>query len=796
MRENVKKLYEKIREKSSVSMETYRIIQETYRNMIGQPLVKCRAQAFYNIMERIPVYIEKGDLLAGNGAACVNGLEIDYANGIWNQYEIDALKKDGYTFAGDEELLYQLNESTPPYGFSDGIAEALSQDSFLMPFLRSGMALVKWDCLEQGRQTLQCSAQGGLNLTPAQALVCLDYETALKKGLRAMIHECEEQLRQITFTTTRDYDRYVYIKCMKKSLEGICLYAKRMADLAGEQAVKEKDLKWREQLLQMEKICRRVPEFPAQNFREAIQMYWFIFLTVACPNAALGMGRLDQLFYPYYVRDIEAGRITDEDVLELFELLRIKDYHLGTVQSKDNRDQTNGEAKWHNIVIGGVKRDGSDAANPLSYLILKALQECPSAHPTVTLRVAQSTPDALLKMGLECVRMGLSMPAFVGDKSYLAYLEMNGVEKEDARDYVLTGCIDVNLPGKSRTMSACMFITPMCLEVFLNHGMKDGEMLGHDLGDLDQWADFDEFMAAFKQEFKYFIYLMSQYSNLMIVSMQQNFPEPVKTAFMYRGIEDGVDYQVKEMPFENAGVICPVGLVNLGNALYAIKKLVYEERSLSLNELKAALDADWKGYEELLDKCLNLPKYGNDNEAVDAMVAEMYACFDQYCHEMPCVTGTVYRGSAVSIFGHAPGGAMTKATPDGRFNGETLADAGASPMRGQDVNGPLAVIKSAIKIPQDSYQAVLFNMKFQPGAVSSEADLYKLGAMIRTYFDHGGKHIQFNIVDEKVLQDARIHPKDHRDLMVRVAGYSAYYVELTARLQDEILARTKNTSVK
>ena len=387
------------------------------------------------------------------------------------------------------------------------------------------------------------------------------------------------------------------------------------------------------------------------------------------------------------------------------------------------------------------------------------------------------------------------MPAFVGDKSYLAYLTMNSVSIEDARDYVLTGCIDVNLPGKSRTMTACMFVTPMCLDVFMNHGMKDGMRLGHDCGDLGQWDTFDGFLDAFKKEFRHFIYLMSQYCNLMITSMQAHFPEPVKTAFMYHGIEDGVDYQNKAMPFENAGVICPVGLVNLGNALYAVKKLVYEEHQVTLPQLKEAMDANWEGYEYLQKLCLKQPRYGNDLEGPDAMVAEMYAYFDQCCHDMKCVTGTIYRGSAVSIFGHAPGGAMTGATPDGRFAGETLADAGASPMRGEDKNGPLAVIKSAMKIPQDSYQAVLFNMKFQPGAVSSEADLAKLGAMIRTYFAHGGKHIQFNIVDEKVLKDARIHPEDHEDLMVRVAGYSAYYTQLTTRLQDEILARTANTAV-
>ena len=225
MRENIKKLYANMRKKPAVSMETYRIIQETYKAMTGQPMIKCRTEAFHNIMAQIPVFIEKGDILAGNGAACPNGLEIDYANGIWDRYEIEALKKDGYGFYGDEEELFKLNESVPPYGFSDGIAEVLSEDSFLMPFLRSGMALVKWEGLKHGRQTLQCGAQGGLNLTPAQSLVCLDYETALKTGLRAMIEDCDRKMAGMIFETAEEYDQYIYVKCMKRSLEGVCLYA-------------------------------------------------------------------------------------------------------------------------------------------------------------------------------------------------------------------------------------------------------------------------------------------------------------------------------------------------------------------------------------------------------------------------------------------------------------------------------------------------------------------------------------------------------------------------------------------
>ncbi len=783
--------------KAHISIETYRIIQETYKKMNGDPIVKCRAQAIYNILTQIPISIAKWDYLAGNGSSVPGGLEIDYACGIWNEYEIQALRADGYTFnTEDEPVLYQLNTEHAPYSINDGVAQALFETSKLMPFMHSGMGSAKWTSLERGRQGLFCSAQGGLNLSPARVLYCLDYENALKKGLNQMIAECDEQLNQIVFGSKQDYDRSVYLQAIKISLRGIIAYAKRWATLARETAEKEKDFTWKKELLEMAEICDRVPAKTPRNFREAFQMYWFIFLTVGCPNLAQGMGRLDQILYPYYKKDKEEGKITDEEVLELFELLRIKDAQLGNVGSKDMRDHSDGEAKWHNIVIGGVKKDGSDATNELSYLILKALQNTKTPHPTITIRVADSTPDELLRMGLQCVRDGLSMPAFVSDTSCLAYLQNNGISLEEARDYTLAGCLDVVLPGKARLLCCTMFMTPMCLDIFLNHGINrnNEEKLGHDYGNLNRWKTYKEFEDAFREEFRYFISLMTQYCNLTISSMQENFPEPAKTAFMYRGIEDGVDYQNKRMPFENGGAICPVGIVNLADSLTVIKKLVYEEKIVTLEELKQALDANWDGYENLRKKCLGVSKYGNDLEDADNMVAKWYGIFADICNESPCsvVEGAHYYPSAVSIFAHAPGGALTGATPDGRYKGETLADAGASPMRGRDKNGPLAVIKSAMKLPHDRYQAVLFNMKFSPEVLKTDADLMKLAALIRTYFQRKGRHIQFNIVDATTLLDAQNHPENHQDLLVRVAGYSAYYVQLTKRLQNEILERTVN----
>lgn len=798
MSKRIEKMRKEMKRKPHICINIFKITQETYGAMPGEPVELCRAQAMYNILTKIPIFIREGDLLAGNGASIPGGLEIDIANGIWDAYEIEKLREDGYTFdASDEPVLEQLNQTLPPYGLNDGMGTALWENSFLMPFMYSGMGLSRWQSRERGRQNLSCNAQGGLNLSPAHALVCLDYETALKTGVAAMVEECDRQLSKLRFNTLDDYNRCVYLRAMRLSLEGLLEYGKRYERLAREMAERESDPRRQKELLTIAQTCSRVPAYPAQNFREALQMYWFIFSAVACPNAVLGMGRLDQLLYPYYKKDREMGLITDKEVVEYLEILRLKDMELGSVTSKDHRDVSDGEARWHNVVIGGVKPDGTDATNELSYLILDALMECPTLHHTVTIRVAPTTPRALIMKGLACIKAGNSMPAFVGDVSYLKYFELNHVPVEWARDYVLTGCLDANLPGKSRSLNCSMFIVPMCLDVFLNGGIdrNTGLKLGHDVGDLAQWDSYEQFLDAFKEEFKYFIELFAQRCNLMLAAIQKYFPEPAKTAFMYRGIEDGVDFQVKKMPFENAGVFSPVGMINLGNSLMAVKKLVYEKKLVSLPELKSAMEANWKGYEDLRRMCLNVEKYGNNVDEVDRIVGDMYSYFEKCAEACPCITGTHYRTSAVSIFAHAPGGMLTGATPDGRFAGETLADGGVSPVGGQDTHGPLAVLKSSLKVPMDSFQAVLLNMKFHPSAFKDEKDMEKVAIMLETYFAQGGKHVQFNVCDLATLKDAQEHPEKHEDLMVRVAGYSAYFVQLTKRLQGEIMRRTENSGL-
>lgn len=798
MTDRVKAMREKQKEKYTICLERFKLILGSYAETVGEPEVQRRAKAMRAILDELPIYIADGDLLMGNAASRPRGLEIDPNVGMWDKSEIDSLREEGYFFSEeDEKELYRLNETLKPYGLFDGVAEVVVGNERLLNFLMAGVCVPPWKTPERGKQVGGGYIWGGLGLGPAQCLVCFDYEAALHRGLNDMIRECTEEIDKITFFQKGDYERCVFLKSMRLCLEGMVNHALRYSVLAEEMAAKESDEKRREELLTIAETCRRVPGEPPRTFREALQMYWFLFLIVACPNITSGMGRVDQYLYPWYKADIEAGRITDEEVIELFEILRVKDMDVGSLGGVQRRKCEDGEAKWHNLVIGGVKKDGSDATNELSYLILEALMRCPTTHHTVTIRVADSTPEDLVLKGLECQRRGLSMPAFICDDTYIKFFTYYGVPVEEARDFVLTGCLDANLPGRSRSMTASMIAMTMYLDLFFNAGIdkKTGLRVGPDVGDLERFQSYEEFESEFKKHFKYYNSIAAERANIQIASMQTYFPEPLRSAFMIDAFKSGEDFQTRHLPFENGGCLCPIGLVNVGNSLYAIKKLVFEQKLFTLTQLQAAMHADWVGYEDIQKACENADKYGNDVDEVDLIVADIYDYFVQCCESCNCITGDCIKSTAVSITSHQPAGALTGATPDGRYGGTILADGSISPCMGQDHCGPLAVFKSGMKLPQYKYQGTLLNMKFHPSALKTDDDLRKLAAAIRVYFANGGKHVQFNITSRETLLEAQEKPKEHGDLMVRVAGYSAYFVQLNNMMQDEIIARTTNETI-
>lgn len=621
-----------------------------------------------------------------------------------------------------------------------------------------------------------------------------DYAKVLNRGLESLIAEAVEELHGIRMLSPDAIKKSDFLKAVIIAQKAVIHLAGRFAALVTQMASKEKNSARKKELEQIAENCRQVPAKPARTFYEAMQSFWFMFLVMS-PNGCLGLGRFDQVMHPFYRKDKEAGIITDEKVVELLECLRIKDMQLIRTGSQVHREKWSGLAKWHNCVIGGQTPDGKDATNELSYLILEAAQDCQTPHHTITLRVHDNTPDDLMLKALELVKTGVGMPAFVSDTSYTQFLLNEGLPLEVARDYTIAGCLDVAVTGQSPVLADPMFITPLVFEYTLNNGRdpRTGKQLGLKTGEMESFKTFDDLLTAFKKQFVHFAELTAEHNAIKFQIWSELFPDPITSSLMVDAIKVGKPMHDRQFPYENGAVLNPVGMVNVADSLVAIKKLVFEEKKVSMKELKEALVANWEGngYPDLQKAFLAAPKYGNDDDYADSIAKDLCKFFAETAVTLPTYQGGRHKPSAISISAQWPGGLATGATPDGRFSGECLADGGMSAMRGRDIQGPTALMKSAMKIDQVPYQATLLNMKFHPSALKSMEDMKKLANLMKIYLASGGKHVQFNVVNAETLIEAQKEPKNHRDLVVRVAGYSAYFVELSKNTQEEIIDRTE-----
>ena len=779
-----------------LATEKIRLITESFRRTSDQPQILRRAQALANVLDHITIFIEDGELIVGNAASQLMAVEIDFDYAAWSQDEIDALKMEGYTISeADEAELKVLSEYWQGQTLV-GRAGQIYDEARLWPFVQSGIVLPPWKSREEGSGGGY--AQSGMGIGPGFFLCGFDFETVLQHGLNHLIAEAQEELSCLRFTNADAVKKSYFLKAVVIVHQAVIRFANRFADLAEAMAAKEPDSKRRKELEQIAANCRWVPANPARNFYEALQSFWFMFLMIT-PSTTAAAGRFDQYMYPFYKQDMAAGRTTDEQVLELLQCLRIKDMQLNRTSGKVNRQKNAGMAKWHNWTIGGVTRDGKDATNELTYLILEAAKRCPTPHHTITVRVHDGTPEDLMLKALDVVRTGIGMPAFIGDPSYIGYFTQQGVPLEQARDYIMTGCLDANLVGASRIASYPMFIVPLVLDIFMHNGVdpKTGLQVGPATGDLESFETFEDLFAAFKKQLAYLMQIAAERNNIELLVARDLFPDALRSSLMANALQEGRDMLDRTMPFENGAVLNIVGMINVADSLTAIKKLVFEDNKVSMKDLKQALATNWRGEEgeRIRKMCLAAPKYGNDDDYADAMAKELYAFWADTTLTLDTALGGKHKPAAISITSQAPGGALTGATPDGRYAGECLADGTMSAMRGRDTRGTTALVKSAAKIDQVPYQATLMNVRFHPTALKSTEDLSKLSALIRTYFNLGGKHMQFNVVTKDTLLDAQRHPENYRDLVVRVAGYSAYFIQLNKTVQDEIIGRTEHETV-
>lgn len=794
----VERMKESLRvNKYPLCIQLFRLANESLDKTAGESTLLRRSKLHAHILDNIDIFIEAEDLLCGSGASKPFGLEMQYEYGVWTPDEVESLKSEIYTIdPEDEKELYELNErfagNTLNSNLIETMGKSLGMNDRLWPFMKSGTILPPWKDRTGGSGG--GFAMSGYGLGPGFSLVCVDYATVLNEGAKSIIEEAKQCLRDMRYDSEDSIEKRDFWEGVIIVFEAWVRFAGRYADLAEQMADEEMDEKRKAELLEMARICRKVPYEPADTFYEALQAFWFTFLLV-CPAPTSTAGRFDQYMYPFYKSDISSGRMDDGQVLELLEIMRCKVMKINRVSGKANRAKNAGMAKWYNWTIGGQKADGSDATNELSYLLLDAAIDTHLPHHTITVRVHKDTPEKLMLKSLECIKSGLGMPAFLGDESNIKFFtsqsESNKLAIEVARDYVATGCVDANVQATTRTQVACFFIIPQAMDICMHNGFcrYTNEMVGLKTGDVKAMKTFEEFKDAVFKQIQHLMEMANERINVELITERNLFPDVFRSSLMKDGVKTGKDMFNRRFEFENGAVLGAVGGVNTGNALFAIKKLVYDDKKYTMKQLLDALDADWIGYEDMQADFKNAPKYGNDNDEVDSVVAEVYKHHADTCLSLSCAYGDSLKPNAISISAHQPGGANTGATADGRKGGEILADASLSPGHGQDVNGPLSVFKSAMKIDQDAYQGTLMNMKFLPSNMKTESDLNKLGSVIKTYLTSGGKHIQFNIVNREDMVDAKLHPDEHPELVVRVAGYSAYFTRLTEGIQDEVIDR-------
>jgi formate C-acetyltransferase len=800
MTDRVKRMMESLKiNKYPLCIEKFRLANEALDATAGEPMILRRAKLHKHILDNITIFIEDDDPIAGVGASKPFGLEMEYEYGVWTPDEVEALKSEIYTISPEDEAeLYELNArfrgNSLNSNLVDALSESLGMDDRLWPFMKSGVILPPWKDRRGGSGG--GFAMSGMGLGPGFFLVCIDFPKILNEGAESIINEARSCLKELRYTSGDSIKKRHFWQAVIIVFEAWIRWAERYAALAEKMAENEKDETRRAELLEMARMCRKVPRKPAETFKEAMQSFWLSFL-LACPSPTTTAGRFDQYMYPFYKRDIDRGLITREEALEWLEILRCKVMKINRVSGKANRAKNAGMAKWYNWTIGGVKPDGTDATNELSYLLLEAAFETKLPHHTLTVRVHKDSPPEFIKRALEVVRTGIGMPAFLGDDSYIKFFTNNGISLEDARDYCATGCVDGNIPAVTRSQVVTFVIISQVFDIFMHNGYcrYTQEAVGIETGDVTGFESFDDFKAAFYKQLDYLIGLASERNNVEMIAQQELFPDAFRSALMRDGVKEGKDLLDRRFAFENSSLLGAVGGVNVGDSLMAIKKLIFDEKKYTMSELLKALDADWVGYEAMRRDFLAAPKYGNDIDEVDLLVKEVYDNFCSFCYSRPNAYGGRVIPNAISISAHQPGGAVTGATPDGRRGGEILADASLSPNHGMDKSGPLAVFKSAMKINTDAFQGTLHNMKFHPSALKTDEDLYKLGSVIKTYLTNGGRHIQFNVVNREEMVEAKVKPQEHSDLVVRVAGYSAYFTRLTPQIQDEVINRTSFESV-
>jgi formate C-acetyltransferase len=775
-----------------VCVERARFTTESYRENIDQPLAIRRALMYKNILENISIFIEPQTLIAGNQASSNRSAPIfpEYAMD-WVIDELDQFdRRDGDRFYITEENKTVLRELAPFWKHNTVKERGLAA----MP--ESAKVFYDLGIIK---------AEG--NITSGDAHVAVNYRRMLQNGLEEYRERAERKLKELDLTDHTNLAKSYFYRGVLIVIDATAAFARRYAELAEKTAAAEPGAARREELLRMAAALRRVPFKGAETFYEAVQSLWLVHLCLQLESNghSLSYGRMDQYLYPYYDRDLQSGRINRDQACELLTNLWLKTFTINKIRSWTHTRFSAGSPLYQNVTIGGQTVEGGDAVNPLSYLILRSVAQTRLPQPNLTVRYHRGLDDVFMQECIEVVRLGFGMPAFNSDEAIIPSFIGKGVAKEDAYNYSAIGCVEVAVPGKwgYRCTGMSFLNFPKSLLIALNDGvdLESGTKVCEGTGHFTEMNSFDRVMKAWDRIIREFTRQCVIIDSCCDTVLERDTADILCSALCDDCIERGLNLKEGGAVYDFISDL-QVGIANLADSLAAIKKCVFEDRSMSAAELWKALNENFEGPENQRIRRLLLaaPKYGNDDDYADSLVREAY---DIYIDEMKKYHNTrygrgpiggIYYAGTSSISANVPQGAGTAATPDGRKAGEPLAE-GCSPSHAMDTHGPTAVFKSVSKLPTGEITGgVLLNQKLTPQMLETGENRTKLIALLRTFFNRlGGFHVQFNVVSRETLRDAQLNPEKHRDLIVRVAGYSAFFNVLSRQTQDDIIERTEQT---
>lgn len=779
---------EKIRQnyvnsKPEISYERALIWTESHKKTEGQPICIRRAQAFYDCCDQLGVHIFEGELVVGaTGEFRKCGILTPEFSWQWVDREMENFAtrpQDPYIMTEEQQAF--VRENIFPYWKGKSLEEA-----FLSRLPEETRHIgVDTGVLDSDSKWRQAVGE----VTP-------DYQDVLfKKGFGGIIREVEEHIAELDLTDPSDMDKKDFYESVLLTSRGIIRYANRYADEAermaeGEDAVRASELRT------IAANCRRVPENPPESFYEAIQFLWFVQIGGILSENPLSLnpGRFDQYMDPYYEKDLEKGAITPDFAQELIDALWLKYSEWVWTISSNTADYFAGYNQFQNLTVGGKRRDGRDGTNPVTYMALKATEEVKSHQPGLSVRVQADCPKEFLNAVTHLVSKGTGFPAIHSDSVGYQMLINAGYEPEDARDWNNCGCVVPHNRKTGEWTASVNMNFGSALEYALNEGVSlmTGEQMGLAERPAAEFQSYEEVEEAFFRQFDN----LCKHSIILTVEAQrihkEMVPRPFLSSCIEHCLESGKDLSHGGAKYNIGPVITGIGLAVVANSLAAVKKLVFEDRVCTMETMVKALQANWEGYEELQAMAKECPKYGNDDDYVDAIAITVANHFYDEIHQYKDIFGSPFLTAFMGISNYIPMGRVLGATPDGRKNGEPSSE-GVSPYVGTDRSTPLAAMRSTAKVNQEIHSGgTLLNLRLNPELVATKRGQSNLGAMIQTLFSLGAFHVQFNCISSEILRDAQEHPENYRDLLVRVAGYSTQFVNLSRSMQDAIIARTEH----